>query len=55
MEEILYPANGYRGALQRKGILPKDHQAQNLRQLKEKRQEFLGKQEKAEEGKKESM
>ncbi len=54
MEGILYPVNGYRGALERKGIKPKDHKAENAKLLKEKRHEFVSKQEKVAESKKES-
>ena len=54
VEEILHPVNGYRGALERKGVIPKDHQKENMKLLKEKRQEYVDKQEKIQDSKKES-
>jgi len=55
IEDILYPVNGYRGALERKGITPKDHKLDNAKKIKEKHDEFITKQKKAEESKKESI
>lgn len=55
MEEILYPVNGYRGTLARKGITPKNHKSENVRLLKEKHQEFVEKKDKLAESKKESI
>ncbi len=51
-EELLYPTNGYRGSLKRKGIAPKNHQTENLRLLRDRRQEFVDRKERAEAGKK---
>ena len=55
IEELLYPVNGYRGTLEKKGISLKNHQATNKKLLKAKHEEFLAKQEKIEEAKKESI
>lgn len=39
VSEILNPTNGYRGALIKKGIQPKDHMRENMRIIKEKQRE----------------
>ena len=54
MEDILYPVNGFRGGQERKGIVPTDHRKKNTQLLKDKRHEFVSKQEKTAEAKKES-
>ena len=54
MKEILYPVNGYRGALTQKGIKPKDHQKDNLELIKRKHQEFIDKEALNKQTKKES-
>ena len=53
--DLLYPVNGYRGQLAKKGIVPKDHQKDNLKIIKEKQTAFIEKKSAVEEGKKESM
>eukprot|EP00471_Norrisiella_sphaerica_P002815 CAMPEP_0184494402 /NCGR_PEP_ID=MMETSP0113_2-20130426/28624_1 /TAXON_ID=91329 /ORGANISM="Norrisiella sphaerica, Strain BC52" /LENGTH=278 /DNA_ID=CAMNT_0026880143 /DNA_START=45 /DNA_END=881 /DNA_ORIENTATION=- len=39
MSEILCPTNGYRGALEKKGIKPRNHHRDNLKALKSKQSE----------------
>ena len=43
--QILNPTNGYRGQLQKQGIKPKDHMAENKAALKQKAAENQAKQE----------
>ena len=45
IEELIYPINGYRGTLERKGIKPKDHHKDNIKMIKEIRKDFVEKQE----------
>jgi hypothetical protein len=45
VSNILNPANGYRGNLERKGIKPKDHMKDNLKKIKEKEVEVKEKNE----------
>lgn len=54
-EDIIYPANGVREEMRRKGIKPKDHHKDNLNEIKKKKEEFVKKQNEIEESKKESM
>lgn len=54
MEELLYPINGYRGNLIKKGIIPKNYQVENYKKIKEKHQNYIDNCEKTKESKKES-
>lgn len=54
-EDIIYPANGVREEMRRKGVKPKDHHKDNLNDLKKKKEDFKKKQQELEESKKESI
>ena len=53
-EDIIYPVNGFRGELSKKGVKPKDHHRDNLKELKKKKEDFEKKQKEVAESKKES-
>ncbi len=55
IQDILCPVNGYRGELARKGIVPKDHRRDNLKEIQKCHAHFVEKQAAAIETKKESQ
>lgn len=48
---VLHPVNGYRGELERKGIVPKDHARMNVEAMREKQREVRARRAEEEEAK----